>query len=103
MPSQFIGDLVRKRVSCVKHCKQNPFYFKRGIERAFYKIKGPEKHAYSFKGEIFTLNRDEQAVSGNKGVESQKTEGRGAVYKDIVILALNSIKGAFKNCFPAVF
>ena len=64
-----------------------------GFEARFDTFHRIEKFCHAFQGVELALNGDEQLVGRHQGVHGEKPQGRGTVYKDVVVAAAQAAQG----------
>ena len=79
MGFQLLINLISQPQTRIIHRQQESFNLKSGIELRFDDADGVEQLADSFKGEIFSLYRDNHRISSREGIYRNQTQRRRAV------------------------
>ena len=86
MLPQFVDHLGVDLRPAVEHSYDESFDRKSGIDLVLHEPDGLEELAQALQGEVFRLDRDHYGISGGKGIDRDKSEGRGTVDNDVVIV-----------------
>src|SRR5579859_2520881 len=77
--AQVSRDLAGERRSFVVHREENALNFQRRIEGSPDSHQRIEKLGNAFKGQILTLNGNQDGIGGDEAIQGQKIESRRAV------------------------
>jgi len=77
--SQVGGNLARKRGALVVHGEQDTFYAQRRIQRAANPHQRVEQLGDAFERVVLALDRDEDSVTRDQSVQSEKVQCGRAV------------------------
>ncbi len=82
MVEQLTRNLLVEIASWVVHGAQKPFDDEPRVDTRAHPFDRGAKSAQTFKGVVFTLDRDENAVGRDERVEGQNVQARGAIDQD---------------------
>jgi hypothetical protein len=83
--AQIVGDLAGEVGAVVEHGEQDAFDTDVVAEGVPDALDGVHEFGDALEGEEFALNRNEDGVSGDEGVEGQEIEGWWAIDNDEVV------------------
>ena len=98
MLAELLEHLVVHLGPSVEHGHEEAFHSEVRVWSALHQADGLEELAEAFEGEELRLYRDDHGVSCREAVDCDQTEGRGAVYYDVVISVPDLCKGIFEEC-----
>lgn len=84
----------------VVHCEQNPFNLERMIESFADPIDCVHQARNAFQRKELALDRDENAVGGNKRVQRQQIECRRAIDEDELIIVADGLEPLAQHKLP---
>lgn len=87
------GYLLGKVGAVVVHGEQNAFEPKLRVECLCDAVQRANQFGDSFEREVFGLQRDQQAVGGDQGIERQQVQGGGAIEQDEVVACTDGLDG----------
>lgn len=83
----------------VVHGQENTFDGETWIEGLFDAVDGIDELRYALEGKEFALNRDEDRIGGDEGVECEEIECWRAIDQDVLVLGPNGSESLFKAFF----
>ena len=86
-------DYLKSQIGAtVQHGKQNAFDIQPRVEAVLYTVDCIHQAGYPFQSVIFTLDGNQHPLRGREGVQRKQTQRRGAIDKDIIIIAFHCLK-----------
>src|SRR6185437_12579222 len=90
--AQIGGHLPGEVHPFVEHGEQDAFDSQGGVKGFSNTLHRIEELGDAFEGEELALNRDEDAVGRNQGVEGEEIQGRRAINNDEPVLIANGLE-----------
>src|SRR5215472_14059563 len=90
---QFLADLLGQVGSLVVHGHDHAFNFQAWVEGLPQPLDSVQQLAHAFQGEVLRLHGNQNRVSGDQGIQSQKIESGRAIEHQEVILVADGVKG----------
>ena len=95
-------DLFRQGGSIVVHRKKDAFDCKTWVNRPAKAHESIEKLGDALKGQIFTLNRDQDGIAGRERVQGEKVKRRWRIDENELVAILNRLQNGLEPELPSL-
>jgi hypothetical protein len=98
---EIVSNLLGQARTLIVHGQKDSLDLKPGVERPLDPLKGIAKFADSLQRHILTLDRDENGICSDEGIEGQNVEGRGAIEEKKTKTRAYGLEPMPKDMLPA--